>query len=66
MTYAATASYGSRSRAAEREEIDRWARMKCTSGCDVDIWTREPHTDFRGVGSNPVRVGRWATITHGS
>ena len=62
MNYAATASDGSRSRGTTREEIDRWARMKCGIGCDVDIWTRDPHTEYRGVGSDPVRVGRWESV----
>lgn len=60
IRYAATASDGSRSRAEDREAIDRWAARKCAEGCEVTVWAR--NVDPSAGALVPQRVGLWRPL----
>lgn len=63
IRYAAVASDGSKTRAADRETVDDWARDKCAAGCDVEVYTKGR---FMGPGiregDGDTVVGRWLAV----
>lgn len=60
IRYAAVASDGRKTRAADRETVDRWAQNKCAAGFDVEVYARGRYMGT-GIqeGDGDTVVGRW-------
>lgn len=58
IRYAAVASDGRKTRAADRETVDRWAKDKCAAGLDVEVYSTSIfRTSAKPNGSE--LVGKW-------